>query len=1119
MHGFFGVFHISFRSLTSIDYQLHIYNEEIWYQAFLDSLNGTNGIINRDEALAKLIKLTNSKASDNENWKQDGNAYYWDTLTFLSKKTGVCSDFAALMAAYARSIGIPARVLDGFYTHWGEDYGGHSWTEGWTGLNTINNDILCEGSWWQSYCRTSSYFPHDISGDFNKEQPLMMGRLMKPAPDKFAQTIHGETPSYYIYDDKTLDCALDFTLISESEENENLKVTIKNTAHITNTLRGAESGHLTLVCSYTNFFEFKSLSQYIPVISPDDTDTFWFPLPPYRGGLPWFCYLTVVYTYPYDARYYYTVNTFNFLINGVGAQTKGENLGGNPFNDNFFEVQPFIEIDGQTIILNSSSSSHQDISNNTLSITDEYCGNENYSFMFIQEKTIENTSGYLKDSYNLESRYNDSQIFTVKIPYYQEGDAAYVPGYGIIRYNTELNISADYLILYNFTSGTNGNVTVLTFSRSTVIKNISYYRYPDGTVVARVITSWDYEINPLGSIQTNTYMTVVHGNGQEFYEIYENATQRIYDKDDSLLNLNISTPIDIRTGDTLPVNLSVFNNGNQNETTTITLNVTRVIPLLPPSITSIYENETTITIAPQSSVTLNFSITTSGNNTPWRLFAQATTDKNISGVSTSSMEHCFAVEFNTPDGIDQNTNFSFNVTITNTWNAIVHNVVAELNLFHCFLIVTAPAQTIFDLQPFESKTLHWILSANALDTLPIEIQIGSENGGSCEETTMLRTLSPPYLTLDYPPIVFDQNTPFNVTITVNNSGDHVSHNTSITLILPENITVNNATKYLGSIPPHEHVSVSWELSPNINRSFVFLLNVTSDEEQKVEYIKAVLNSPPMTPAEPYGPTEGIIREEYAYVTNATDPNREPVFYKFDWGDGNTSGWLGPYPSGENTGANHTWFSVGGYQVKVKAKDIHGDESNWSEPLNVQIIGNVHINDLQSKWNFMSLPFNQSVDKMNLIIKYNGSNYSWQEAVNQSIVLGFIYAWNRTNQNYLLTDTLVPGEGYWVYAYHDCELWASGVSGLVTDNYITDLLSKWNIMGVPDGESVEKQNLTILYNGTVYTWQEAVTNNIILGFIYQWGETGQTYQLTDVLQPGKSYWMYAYYNCTLLRPTI
>jgi len=42
----------------------------------------------------------------------------------------------------------------------------------------------------------------------------------------------------------------------------------------------------------------------------------------------------------------------------------------------------------------------------------------------------------------------------------------------------------------------------------------------------------------------------------------------------------------------------------------------------------------------------------------------------------------------------------------------------------------------------------------------------------------------------------------------------------------------------------------------------------------------------------------------------------------------------------------------------------------------------------------------------------------------------------------------------------------------------------------------------------------VDNNIILGFIYSWSRSTQTYILSDELDPGYGYWMYAYYDCTL-----
>jgi hypothetical protein len=167
--------------------------------------------------------------------------------------------------------------------------------------------------------------------------------------------------------------------------------------------------------------------------------------------------------------------------------------------------------------------------------------------------------------------------------------------------------------------------------------------------------------------------------------------------------------------------------------------------------------------------------------------------------------------------------------------------------------------------------------------------------------------------------------------------------------------------------------------------------------------------------------------------------------------------------------------------------------------------------LKTSWNLISLPFNESLDKTDIIVSYNDINYSWDDAVTNNLVLNFLYYWNRDNQNYELKNTLDPGYGYWLYAYVDCDLI---VSGNISDGYITDLIENWNIMGIPFNSTLAKEDLIIEYGGTNYTWQEAVDNNIILGFIYDWDRNSQTYSLSNSFVPGYGYWMYAYYNCTL-----
>jgi len=102
-------------------------------------------------------------------------------------------------------------------------------------------------------------------------------------------------------------------------------------------------------------------------------------------------------------------------------------------------------------------------------------------------------------------------------------------------------------------------------------------------------------------------------------------------------------------------------------------------------------------------------------------------------------------------------------------------------------------------------------------------------------------------------------------------------------------------------------------------------------------LNIIPNEAPNTPSRPSGPNEGNTEIEYTFSTTTIDPDENQVYYKWDWGDGTESVWLGPYDSGETAEANHTWTEEGYYAVKVKAKDIYDAESGWSGSLIVHII--------------------------------------------------------------------------------------------------------------------------------------------------------------------------------------
>jgi hypothetical protein len=96
----------------------------------------------------------------------------------------------------------------------------------------------------------------------------------------------------------------------------------------------------------------------------------------------------------------------------------------------------------------------------------------------------------------------------------------------------------------------------------------------------------------------------------------------------------------------------------------------------------------------------------------------------------------------------------------------------------------------------------------------------------------------------------------------------------------------------------------------------------------------MLNQKPQKPNRPTGSTEGKPNVEYMYKTSTIDLDGDTLSYNFSWGDGTYSGWIGPYASGAEAFARHAWAEQGTYNITVKAKDVKGDESDWSDPLTI-----------------------------------------------------------------------------------------------------------------------------------------------------------------------------------------
>ena len=109
---------------------------------------------------------------------------------------------------------------------------------------------------------------------------------------------------------------------------------------------------------------------------------------------------------------------------------------------------------------------------------------------------------------------------------------------------------------------------------------------------------------------------------------------------------------------------------------------------------------------------------------------------------------------------------------------------------------------------------------------------------------------------------------------------------------------------------------------------------------------------PNKPVKPLGEINGKYGEEYNYSTITTDPQNDKILYFFDWGDGTDSGWVGPFDSGVNVEESHIWTEKGSYSIRVKAKDIDGHESGWSDPLSVSMPKTKIINYFSIRFNWL-----------------------------------------------------------------------------------------------------------------------------------------------------------------------
>lgn len=144
------------------------------------------------------------------------------------------------------------------------------------------------------------------------------------------------------------------------------------------------------------------------------------------------------------------------------------------------------------------------------------------------------------------------------------------------------------------------------------------------------------------------------------------------------------------------------------------------------------------------------------------------------------------------------------------------------------------------------------------------------------------------------------------------------------------------------------------------------------------------NQPPYTPTIT-GPSAGVVNIPYTFAVNTTDPNDDPLYYNISWDDGNFSGWIGPFNSGEIVQVTYQWASPAVYELTVKAKDGVG-ESGWSNPwsINISQTRAIQINNIKIGYIYIRLFNDKSYGYIHLL-----------DLLNMSVVIGFSFVVNTT----------------------------------------------------------------------------------------------------------------------------
>jgi len=95
-------------------------------------------------------------------------------------------------------------------------------------------------------------------------------------------------------------------------------------------------------------------------------------------------------------------------------------------------------------------------------------------------------------------------------------------------------------------------------------------------------------------------------------------------------------------------------------------------------------------------------------------------------------------------------------------------------------------------------------------------------------------------------------------------------------------------------------------------------------------------SSPEEPIKPIGRKSGGIDYSYRFLTTTNDEDADKIYYKYNWGDGTFSDWIGPFEGSMPCITSNGWENEGSYHISVIARDSTGLLSDWSESYQITL---------------------------------------------------------------------------------------------------------------------------------------------------------------------------------------